>query len=108
MILFELLTRRVAQLGAVIARNHARDTLGVSSTEDQFRKSFETLVDFFVIFNQKELGREKSRQILMTAAMNGALDVFEKESRRMIASSRPRDLGSNFGRTEFSCFEAHP
>jgi hypothetical protein len=84
MALFEQLTRRVAMLGTVIARNHARDTLSSTSTEDDFRKSFETLVDFFTIFNQKELDREKSRQILMTAAMNGALDVFQKESLRVM------------------------
>jgi hypothetical protein len=82
--LFEQLSRRVALLGTGIARNHARDTLSTGSTEDDFRRSFETLVDFFTIFNQKEMDREKSREILMTAAMNGALDVFQRESLRVM------------------------
>jgi hypothetical protein len=78
--LYEQLCRRVALLGTGIARNHARDTLNSDSKQDDFRRSFETLVDFFTIFNQKEMSMEKSREILMTAAMNGALDVFQRES----------------------------
>jgi hypothetical protein len=82
--LFEQLCRRVALLGTGIARNHARDTLNAASKEDDFRRSFETLVDFFTIFNQKEMTNEKSREVLMTAAMNGALDVFHRESLKVM------------------------
>jgi hypothetical protein len=82
--LFEKLCRRVALLGTGIAINHARDTLNAASAQDDFRKSFETLVDFFTFFNTKELTREKSREILMTAAMNGALDVFQRESAKVM------------------------
>jgi uncharacterized protein Smg (DUF494 family) len=81
---FEQLSRRVALLGTGIARNHARDTLSADSEQEEFRRSFETLVDFFTFFNQKEMNREKSREILMTAAMNGALDVFQRESMKVM------------------------
>jgi uncharacterized protein Smg (DUF494 family) len=82
--LFEQLSRRVALLGTGIARNHARDTLSADSEQEEFRRSFETLVDFFTFSNQKEMSREKSREILMTAAMNGALDVFQRESMKVM------------------------
>jgi hypothetical protein len=82
--LFEQLCRRVALLGAAIARNHARDTLSADSKQDDFRRSFESLVDFFTIFNQNEMSKENSREIFMTAAMNGALDVFQKESLKVM------------------------
>ena len=82
--LFGRLCRRVALLGTEIARNHARDTLSLDSEQDEYRRSFETLVDFFTIFNGKDLDREESREILMTAAMNGALDVFQRESAKIM------------------------
>ena len=82
--LFEQLCRRVALLGTGIAINHARNTLNADSAEDDFRKSFETLVDFFTFFNQKAISREKSREILMLAAMNGALDVFQRASAKVM------------------------
>ena len=76
--------RRVALLGAEIARNHARDTLSSDSEQDEYRASFETLVDFFTAFNRKDLNREESREILMTAAMKRALDVFQRESAKIM------------------------
>jgi hypothetical protein len=89
MTIFDQLCRRVALLGTELAKTHARESLSADSSQEEFRRSFDTLVDFFTVFNRKELDNKKSKEILMAAAMNGALDVFHKESLRVMKGALP-------------------
>jgi hypothetical protein len=89
MTIFDKLCRRVALLGTELAKNHAREALCAESSQEDFRRSFDTLVDFFIVFNRRELTNRKSEELLVAAAMNGALDVFHKESLRVMQGALP-------------------